>query len=45
MTTYFCKKYQIELSLDDIKNKHKGRCFSVKRGHRKGRSCKCLVRY
>jgi len=45
MTRYFCKKYQVELTLDEIRNKHKGRCFSVRKGHRKGHRCQCLVEY
>ena len=40
--TFFCRKYQIELSLDDIHKTHKGRCFNVRRGHNKGKKCSSL---
>ena len=43
--TYFCTKYQCKLTIDDIKGRHKGRCFNVRRGRNKGRKCKCLIIY
>lgn len=45
MTEYFCTKYQVKLTIYEIKHRHKGRCFNVRRGRNKGRKCKCLIIY
>lgn len=40
---YFCRKYGRWLTRREIEEVHKGRCFNIRRGHRKGRRCKMLV--
>lgn len=43
LTKYFCRKYQRWLTLNEINTTHKGRCFNVRKGRRRGKPCSKLV--
>lgn len=41
---YFCRKYNTWLTEREIEEVHKSRCFGVRKGHRRGKPCRMLVR-
>ncbi|MBA7507048.1 hypothetical protein ES706_05764 [subsurface metagenome] len=41
---YYCKKYSRWMTRREIIEVHKGRCFRIRKGPRKDKSCRMLVK-